>query len=96
MVEPPGRLLVYDPADWLPLVDPCGYDPDAHRARVNCEPYGEPCMTAEDWRAHTARVLWSRARLDWCEQHGWPGGWTVLDLLRQSVQVRRAQSRGVP
>ncbi len=30
------------------------------------------------------------ARLDWCRQHGWPGGLDFVDLLRQTVTVRRA------
>ncbi len=34
--------------------------------------------------------MWSQARLDWYRQNGWSGGLDFVDLLRQTVAVRRA------
>jgi hypothetical protein len=87
--EPAARLRAYDPADWLPLVDPDDYDPDDFRNRRDWQPYGEPRVAFEDWRRQQAWNLWTRARLDWCGVHGWPGGLDVVDLLRESAHVRR-------
>lgn len=88
--EPPGPLLVFDLAEWLPLVDPGGYDPEAYRNRGPGGPYGPPVLSAENWRRGKAWGLWSQARLDWCDRYGWPGGLGVVDLLRQQVAARRA------
>ncbi len=79
--EPPARLLHFDAAEWLPLVD------DSEWRR-----YGQagPLQPLAAWRLHEALTLWSQARLDWCRQHGWPGGLDSVDLLRQTVAVRRA------
>lgn len=87
IVEPPGRLVAYDEADWLPLVDPSEYDPESYRNRRNGEPYGEPRFRFEDWRRGQAFGLWTRARHDWCREHGWPGGWDIIDLMRQEVRL---------
>jgi len=89
LIEPPGRLLVYDPAEWLPLVDPTGYDVDRWRNIRNGVPDGEPHLSAEGWRQTEARTMWMHTRLDWCQRFGWPGGLTVLDLLRMAVADRR-------
>ncbi len=80
--EPPARLLAFDAADWLPLVDD-----DAEQWRR----YGQAgaLQPLAAWRLHEAMALWSRARLDWCREHGWPGGLDSVDLLRQAVAVRR-------
>jgi hypothetical protein len=91
--EPAARLRAYDPVDWLPLVDPDGYDPDRYRNRRDGQPYGEPRVTFEDWRRQEAWGQWTRARLDWCSEHGWPGGLDVVDLLREQVRVVLARGR---
>ncbi len=70
-VEPPPRLLAFDEADWLPLVDVTEYHPDDWRNIRDHVPYGLPRMSFEDWRRDRAWHLWSSARLDWCERHGW-------------------------
>ncbi len=90
-VEPPPRLLAFDLADWLPLVDPSGYDPDDHRNRMNHVPVGPVRFSFEDWRRQQAWNLWSQARLDWCKRYGWPGGLDVVEVLQQTVQLRRAR-----
>jgi hypothetical protein len=87
--DPPARLLTFSAEDWLPLVDPAGYDPDRHRNISNGVPYGEPHMTAEQWRLGEALSLWSRARQDWHREHGWPGHMEYFDLMRDSMRVRR-------
>ncbi len=33
LLDPPPRLLAFNPADWLPLVDPSGYNPEMYRNR---------------------------------------------------------------
>ena len=86
-MEPPARLVAYDTAEWLPLVDPDGYDPERYRNRRDGESYGEPRMSLEDWRHGQAWGLWTRARHDWCQQHGWPGGLDIIDLFRQEVRL---------
>ncbi len=88
-VEPPPRLLAFDLADWLPLVDASAYHPDNFRNIRDHVPYGPPRMSFEDWRRDRAWHLWSDARLSWCERHGWPGGLDCLELLQQTVQLRR-------
>ena len=50
LVEPPGRLLGYEPAVRPPTVDPAGHEPDRWRNIRNVAPYGEPHLTAHDWR----------------------------------------------
>ncbi len=87
--EPPARLLEFDAADWLPLVDVLAYDSDRYRNRADGVPYGELTLSLDDWQHHEALTLWSQARLDWCRQHGWPGGLDFIDLLRETVAVRR-------
>ncbi len=37
--------------------------------------------------------LWSRERHAWRDRYGWPGGLTMLDLLRQDVTERRRAVR---
>ncbi len=76
--EPPARLVEFDAADWLPLVDDSEYG------------QAGALQPLAAWRLHEALTLWSQARLDWCRQHGWPGGLDSVDLLRQAVSVRRA------
>ncbi len=88
--EPPARLLTFDAADWLPLVDVLAYDSDCYRNRADGVPYGEPTLSLHDWQHREALTLWSQARLDWYRQHGWPGGLDFIDLLRATVAVRRA------
>ncbi len=92
--EPPARLVEFDAADWLPLVND-----DADRWRRHGQAGALKPLAA--WRMHEALTLWSQARLDWCRQHGWPGGLDSVDLLRQTVAVRRAmhaqrRSRDLP
>jgi hypothetical protein len=90
-VEPPGRLLSYVEADWLPLVDPAGYDPESYRNRGPDGPYGPPNWSFEAWRGQQAWNLFSRARLNWRDQYGWPGGLDLVELLQQTVRMRQAQ-----
>ncbi len=85
--------MEFDAADWLPLVDDADY-----RCRYGQSVALQPLAA---WRLHEALALWSRARLDWCRQHGWPGGLDSVDLLRETVAVRRAmhaqrRSRDLP
>jgi uncharacterized FlgJ-related protein len=47
-------------------------------------------MTLRDWREHEAQRLWSRARVRWHEEHSWPTGLSRIDLLRESLALRRA------
>ncbi len=94
LLDPPPRLLAFNPADWLPLVDPSGYNPEMYRNRGLNGPYGEPSMSLQDWQHQQARSLWGRARLAWFEEHGgWPGALSPLDLLREEVAARRAFAR---
>lgn len=39
-------------------------------------------------------TLWSRARLAWSAEHGWPGGGDQVTLLRERVDALRAQRAG--
>lgn len=93
LIEPPARLVAFDAAEWEALVDPAAYSPDDHRNRTDNRPVGEPHMTLEQWRLGEAITLWSRARMDWCEEHGWPGIDNKIELLRQTVWVRRDITR---
>ncbi len=86
--EPPARLRAFDPADWLPSVDVLAYDPDRFRNRTDGVPYGEPTLSLHTWQHQEARSLWSRARLAWHQEYGWPGGLTAVDLLRQERAAR--------
>lgn len=88
-VEPPARLVAFDEADWLPLVDPAGYHPDDHRNRSNAQPVGPVHRTLEQWRLGEAITLWSQARTAWHAEHGWPGGLDVFDVMRESMYARR-------
>lgn len=87
--EPPARLRAYDPAGWLPLVDPTEYHENDWRDIRDRVPVGPVKFPFEAWRAHQAVTLWSRGRLDWCNEHGWPGGWDCIDVLRDTVRIRR-------
>jgi hypothetical protein len=93
LVEPPGRLVAYDEADWLPLVDRSEYDPADWLQVRNGQPYGEPRCKFEDWLRGQAWGLWTRARHDWCQQHGWPGGLDVIELMQHEVALIRARGR---
>ncbi len=53
--EPPTRLLAFDLADWLPLVDLSEYDPEMYRNRRPDGPYGPPSLSREDWARQQAR-----------------------------------------
>lgn len=87
--EPPGRLLAYDPAEWLPLVDVTEYHPDDFRNIRNGVPYGEPRFTFKNWRTDQAWHMWCRARHDWCDEHGWPGGLDFIELMQEEVRLIR-------
>jgi hypothetical protein len=89
VVQPPGRLLAFDPNDWLGMVDLAGYDPDEHRNRRDGLPYGEVKHHQDEWALFRAHQLWSRERHAWRDRYGWPGGLSMLDLLRQDVAERR-------
>jgi hypothetical protein len=99
--QPPARLLTYNPADWLPLVDTSEYDPDHYRNIRDHVPYGEPWFSFENWHADEAWHLWTKARHDWCEEHGWPGGLDIINLFQQEARMtfagnrRRGQAGGV-
>jgi len=93
--EPPARLRAYDPADWLPLVDVTEYHENDWRDIRDRVPVGPVKFPFEAWRAHEAVTLWSRARLDWCKEHGWPGDLDYVELLQETVQLRRQSTRGV-
>lgn len=93
-VEPPARLVAFDLGEWLPLVDPAGYDPERYRNRSNGAPIGEPRVSLKSWRESEALSLWSHARMDWQAEYGWPGELTVVDLLKQAMSVRRQMSTG--
>ncbi len=86
---PPAELLTYDEDVWLPQVDPAGYRADSYRNRTAGEPTGLIGYSFDAWRRDQAAGLWLRARLDWCAEHGWPGGWDRVDLLREFAQQMR-------
>ena len=83
--EPPAHLVAFDAADWLPLVDASGH---ADYRRRHGPAIAPQALAA--WRLQEALTLWSGARLDWCRDHGWPGGLDYVDLLRQTLAIRRA------
>jgi hypothetical protein len=88
-----GPLLEFRLEDWLPLVDVSKYDPDHYRDRRNFQPVGPVKFLFEDWQRQVASELWSRARLNWAEEYGWPGGLDYIEVLQQTVQLRRTASR---
>ena len=93
--EPPARLRSFDLADWLPLVNLAEYHEDDWRDRRNWQPVGPVKFPLEAWRRDQAWHLFIRARLDWHKEHGWPGGLDFVELLQQTVQLRRsAMHRG--
>ncbi len=93
--EPPPRLLAFNAADWLTLVDLANYNPEMYRNRGVNGPYGEPSLSLQDWRHQQARTLWSRARRAWHDEYGgWPGGVSPLDLLRDELAARRRAESG--
>ncbi len=92
--ELPAKLRVFDARDWLPMVDPSGYNPEMYRNRGMNGPYGEPSLSFENWKHQQARTLWGRGRRAWHDEHGgWPGGLSPLDLLRQELAARRRADR---
>ena len=91
--EPPARLRAFDPDEWQPLVDPDDYDPDDYRNRMNWEPVGPVRTSFEAWRRQQAWNLWSRARTEWHKAHGWPGGLDYVELMQETVRIRRKSDR---
>lgn len=87
--QPPARLRAFDAADWLPLVEVSDYHPDDWRDRRNWEPVGPVKFSFENWRRDQAWHLFMRARLDWFDQYGWPGGLDYISLLQETVHMRR-------
>lgn len=85
--QPPVKLLAYDPADWLPLVDTSEYHPNDYRNVRDHVPYGEPFFSFKHWWADEAWHMWTRARHDWCDEHGWPGGLDFINLMQEEVQM---------
>ncbi|MGY1778764.1 hypothetical protein [Geodermatophilus sp. SYSU D01036] len=81
---------MFDATDWLPLVDDSEYDPEMHRAyRLPDRPPGPTTKSLAQWRQDQAESLWTRARLDWCQRFGWPGGLDIVELMQQMVAGRR-------
>ncbi len=91
--DPPARLRAFDFADWLPLVDVSEYHPDDWRDIRDGVPVGPVKFSFENWRRDQAWHLFSRARLAWQEEHGWPGGLDAVELLQQTVALRLAALR---
>jgi len=91
--EPPARLRAFYPDEWLPLVDPDEYDPDDYRDRMNWEPVGPVRLSSADWRLNRAWRVWSRARMEWHKEHGWPGGLDYVELTQETVRMRRKSNR---
>lgn len=88
-MEPPARLLAFKESDWLPQVNPDDYDPEAHRGISNGVRVGEPGLTRENWRRGVAFTTWSRARMAWQAEHGWPDEKDSIELLREAVEQKR-------
>jgi hypothetical protein len=86
-VEPPGRLVTFDPAEWLPLVDPSEYDPADYLAVRDRQPHGEPWLSFENWRRQHAHTLWMHARVAWCEEFGWPDGSGTVALIVEAAHT---------
>ena len=91
-LRPPPELAAYDEARWLPLVDPEGYDVDAYRQVRDRRPFGPARLSFDAWRRGEAGRLWFRERVDWYRAHGWPGGMTQLDLLREEARAKVASA----
>ncbi len=70
------------------MVDVLAYDPDRYRNRQDGVPYGESTLSLDAWQHQEARSLWSKARLAWREEYGWPDGLTAVGLLRQERAAR--------
>jgi hypothetical protein len=92
--EPPARLRAFDAADWLPLVDLTEYREDDWRDIRDRRPVGPVKFPFEAWRRDQAWHLFSRARLAWQEEHGWPGGLDCIQLLQETVGMRLATFHG--
>ncbi len=90
-VAPPARLRQFVCEDWLPLVDPSDYRPERYRNIRAGEPYGPPHVTQEAWVRQEACALWTRARIDWMREHGWPGRLDAVDLIREARELRRGR-----
>jgi hypothetical protein len=88
VLAPPARLVAFDPADWTPLVGEQRYNPENHRLRSKGGA-GPVTVTLAQWQHSQAYAFWTQARLDWCELKGWPGGLSVVDLLREQRLSRR-------
>jgi hypothetical protein len=65
----PSRLERFDAADWLPLVDPAGYDPDEHRNIRDRVPVGPVMFPLEAWLDEQAQYLFFDARREWLDAH---------------------------
>lgn len=87
--EPPARLRAFDVRDWLSLIDASEYDRNDYRDIRNHQPVGPVKMSFEDWRTAQAWRLFTTGRLDWCEEHGWLNGMDVVQVLQETVQMRR-------
>jgi hypothetical protein len=87
--EPPPRLLSFSLEDWLPLVDVTEYNPDDWRDIRNWEPVGPVKFLFKDWHRDQAWHLFCRARLDWCQQYGWPGGLDYIQVMQEQVRMKR-------
>jgi hypothetical protein len=73
-------------------VDDSDYDPEMHRAwRLPGKPPGPVRKSLAQWRLDQAESLWTGARLDWCQQLGWPGGLNYVQLMQEMVAERRRE-----
>lgn len=77
---PPARLARFRLTDWLPEVDDAGF----------AEERPGYVGSIEVWRRAEAVRLWSRARLVWLAEHGWPNEGDVGTLLREALEVYKA------
>jgi hypothetical protein len=78
--SPPHQLLRFVLAEWLPDVDDAGF------AKMGPGYVG----SIEVWRRGEAVTLWSRARLAWLAEHGWPDEGDPGTLLREAPDVRKS------